>query len=203
MKTEKIKVGQVGEIGDFIKDFAARLSHDLAEQAEKDMIKAHDDIIDQYYSSYSPTSYHRHSNRNLYNTLFLHHIRPKASKTKYRASIYVGPIDMVEQYNTRAANIFDLVWIHGVRGLPHHGNLKLDHDYIHPYNKEIRFQKGEKWENRYWDIEKYGNVFIFYINVGDENTINAIPNLVMSDFVKRWGSGLGRNECERIVKGII
>ena len=182
MKTEKIKINQISEIGDFIQDFAQRLSHDLAEQAEEDMIKAHKDIVEDFYDSYDPSSYRLYS---------------MGGKNKYRVKIDVGSSNMLDHYNTDPANVFDLFW-KGVRGLPIQGKNPLKHD-VNWYGHH--WSDGEHLKNPYWNLKQYQNVF--KTNIYGELDKEVTPQWAMYNYIQQWGKKHGRKKCEEIVNKIV
>lgn len=195
MKQEKITIQQVGEIGDFIKDFAQRLSHDLAEQAEKDMVKAHKNIVKDFYNSYDPTSYKRREV--LYDTLVSHKLYSISGKNKHRAKIDVGSSKMLNHYNTDPSNVFSLFW-KGLRGLPIKGKNPLTHD-VNWLGEH--WSKGEYWENPYWDLKEYQNVF--KTDIYGEIDNNVTPQWAMYNYIQQWGKKHGQKECEEIVNKIV
>ena len=195
MKVEKIKINQIGEIGDFIQDFAQRLSHDLAEQAEKDMIKAHKNIVKDFYDSYTPSSYNRRGV--LYDSLISHRLYSIGGKNKHRAKIDVGPSNMLDHYNTDPSNVFSLFW-KGLRGLPIQGKNPLTHD-VNWYG--YRWNKGEYWRNPFWDLDKYQNVF--KTDIYGEIDGKVTPQWAMYNYIQQWGKKHGQKKCEEIVNKIV
>lgn len=199
MKTEHININQVGEITDFLQDFAQKLSHDLAEQAEEDMIKAHKNIVKDFYDSYSPTSYKRREV--LYDTLINHKFYSRV-KYNYFAKIEIGSSNMLDHYRTDPENVFDLFWNHGVRGLPPQGNNLLNHTYWWKTSiGYIRFMKGTKWRNYDWDLEKHKN--IFQTDINKEIDEKHKPHFAMREFINQWGKKHGQKLCEQIVNRIV
>lgn len=197
MKVERITINQVSEIGDFIQDFAQRLSHDLAEQAEEDMIEAHKNIVKDFYDSYTPSSYKNKRREVLYDTLVGHRFYSRV-KYKYSAKIEVGSSNMLDHYRTEPENVFDLFWNHGVRGLPPQGSNPLTHDFTWLGKS---WNKGERWRNLYWNLEKYKNIFA--TNINNEIDGEHKPHFAMREFVKQWGKKHGQKECEQIVNKIV
>ena len=202
MKTERITISQIDEIGDFIKDFASKLSHDLAEQAEEDMVNAHHEIIEDFYNSYSPTSYKRR--KDLYDTLSLHKIYSTSTMglNRYRAKIVVDSSELSEHFRIDAKNVWNLMWIHGVRGLPPKGNNPLEHTYYWKTSiGYIRFMKGMEWINFDWNLEKHKN--LFGTNINNELDTKHKPHFAMKKYIEQWGQKHGIKKCEETVKKIV
>ena len=198
-KIQHINIGEIWKIKDDVEKIASTLSNELSKKAEKGMVKAFDSIIDNFYK-YSPISYNRHND--LYNMLINHNTH-MFNKYKYRASIKIGANDMSDHQRASAATIYDLMWIHGVRGLPKQGNNALSHDFTWYTPTGIkRWHEGEIWQNPFWG-KQYENIFQTGINV-DEYITNGkkIPQNIMKDFVENWGV-IGRAECDKIVNKII
>lgn len=195
MEVEKIKINQIDEIEKFIQDFSQRLSHDLAKQAEEDMIEAHKNIVKDFYDSYNPTSYKRR--KVLYDSLISHKYYTVFNKNRYRAKIEVGSSNMLSHYNTDPSDVFDLFW-KGLRGLPIQGKKPLTHDVNW---RGHRWSKGEHWRNPYWDLDKYQNVF--KTNMYGELDNDVTPQWAMHNFIQQWGKKHGQKECEQIVNKIV
>ena len=198
-KQQKINIGEIWKIKEDIEKISSTLSKELSKKAERDMVKAFDSIIDNFYK-YSPSSYNRRYD--LYNMLISHNTHA-FSKQNHRASIKVGASDMSDHKRASAETIYDLMWIHGVRGLPKRGNRALSHDFTwHTPTGIKHWHKGEIWENPFWN-QQYENVFQTEIDIDEYTTTSKmIPQNIMKDFVNNWGI-IGRNECNRIVKGIV
>ena len=184
---------------------ASKLTKGLAERAEKDLIKAHDQIIDNYYQAHDPSSYNR--NHNLYNALINHKIKKRSFtniKKGYTASIVVGNTDMNDIYRISTDVVFDLMWNKGVRGLLQHGNTPLNKSWTNPITGIHYSYEGENWLNPYWSGkgEPYHNVFITSISIGSYTTKIGIPNNVMKDFVLHWWQASGESTCEKLINNI-
>ena len=195
-KSIRIKSGELWKIKEDVNNLASSLSSELAMKAESGMIRTFDSIIDNFYK-YSPNSYHR--KKDLYNMLISHTVHGFGNN-KYKASIKVGASDL-SKHRASASTIFDLMWMHGVRGLPKRGNNPLSHSFIwYTPNGKKTWHKGEVWENPFWE-DKYENVFQTSVNTDEYTTGDKmIPQNVMKDFINKWGI-IGRAECDRIVKG--
>ncbi len=176
-----------------LKHIQKTLNQQLSEKAEKDLIKAHDMIIYQFYAGHKPTSYHRHGIGGLYNSIVEH----KNLGTK--AYILVGAQDMEEHYRTSASNVFNLMWNEGVRGLPLKGSKPLDHSYQWLGKT---YDKGEVWENPYWsgELSPYHNIFAPSLVFGNYKTQHRFPTDIMEEFVNNWDKAYGVEHCEKIVK---
>lgn len=198
-KKQHINIGEIWKIKEDVEKIASTLSNELSKKAERGMVKAFDVIIDNFYK-YSPTSYYRRGD--LYNMLISHNTH-MFNKQKYRASIKVGSSDMSDHQRASAATIYDLMWIHGVRGLPKHGNNALSHDFTWYTPTGVKqWHEGEIWQNLFWG-KKYENIFQTEINIDEYKTSNnMIPQNIMKDFIENWGI-IGRAECDRIVNKII
>lgn len=182
---------------------ASKLAHGLAEEAEKDLIKAHDQIIDNYYKAHDPNSYNR--KHNLYNALTSHQISQRhrtIGGQVFTASVVVGYEDMNDVYRAPVETIFDLMWNKGVRGLPHHGNNPLNKSWTNPVTGEYYSYNNEKWVNPYWDLRIYHNVFTTSITIGKYTSKVGVPNNVMKDIVNHWWQANGEETCNKLINKI-
>lgn len=193
---------QLKNIKSDVGKIASNLAKGLAERAEKDLIKAHDQIIDNYYQAHNPSSYNR--KHNLYNALINHTIK-KRNRTiggkVYTASVTVGNTDMNDIYRASTETVFDLVWNKGVRGLPHHGNTLLTKSWTNPITGIHYSYEGENWLNPYWSgkSEPYHNIFTTSIKIGTYTTKVGIPNNVMKDLVTHWWQANGDRTCDELI----
>jgi len=191
---------QINDIKQDVGRIANALSKSVAEQAERDMVKTFDMIIDNFYGSHSPSSYHR--KYGLYSALQSHSTKHSSHTNTNVATIIVSPMDMDGHYRTDKENVFDLMWNKGVRGLPKRGNNPLEHDFIQ--NNQYPFKAGDYWTNPYWSGENdpYHNIFRTSIKLGDYQSIYQVPNNVMIDIVNHWAEANGISACERIAKNL-
>ena len=183
------------EIGHIAKD----MTKGLAEETKKDLISVHEQIINNFYDSYNPTYYDR--SYGLYKSLISSELLDYNYKNSTSASVHIGSFSMQDYYpgNITPDNIFDLMWNKGVRGLPKRGLNPLSHTYS--FNGTI-FYEGDKWENPYWDLEKYENVFKTKIKLGRYTSVEGVPNIVMTDIVNNWGKAKGKDICNKLLKEI-
>ena len=203
MKTQRIGVGELWKIKDDINNLASNLSRELARKANENMVQVYNSIIDDFYNSYTPSAYHR--SKNLYKALINHRTYSK-SENESRAIVKIGAANMGDYKRTTAGNVFDLMWVHGVRGLPKTGSSPLGKTFTWytPHGRKT-WHAGDVWENPFWSDgnDPYHNIFETAVNVEDYfTTSKMIPQRVMIDFVNNWGI-IGRNECKRIVNRII
>ena len=203
MKTQKISVGEIWKIKEDVNKLASTLSKELARKANETMVQTYNSIIDNFYNSYTPSAYHRH--KNLYKALISNRTY-SISDNESRAIIKVGSANMGDYKRTTAGNVFDLMWIHGVRGLPKTGSTSLNKTFswYTPYGRKT-WNEGEVWKNPFWSHrnDPYRNVFETAVDVEDYSTgSKMIPQNVMIDFINSWGI-IGQNECKRIVNRII
>lgn len=203
MKTQKIGIGELWKIKDDVNKLASNLSRELARKANETMVQVYNSIIDDFYNSYTPTAYHR--SKNLYKAL-INHRTYSISENESRAIIKIGAANMGDYKKTTAGNVFDLMWVHGVRGLPKTGSSPLSKTFTWytPHGRKT-WHAGDVWENPFWSDrnDPYHNIFETAVNVEDYSTTSKmIPQRVMIDFVNNWGI-IGRNECKRIVNRII
>ena len=184
---------------------ANNLSKGLAEQAKKDLVKSHDQILDNYYKAHNPSSYNR--KHNLYNSIMNHTIKKKnksAGGRSYTASVIIGGAGMNEVYRISADNVFDLVWNKGVRGLPKQGKNPITKDWINPITQIHYSYNNERWQNPYWSgtNDPYHNIFMTSIVIGNYISKVGIPNNVMKDVVDHWWQANGKTTCEKIINNI-
>lgn len=193
---------QINNIKQDVGRMAAEITRRLSEKAREDLISAHDKIITQFYAAHTPTSYHRHGIGGLYYSLLPQPVMHSGKKSI--ASISVGSTDMEDHYRTDPEVVFDLMWNHGVRGLPHHGNKALTHTYTFPPGSSNVFHAGEQWVNPYWSGENdpYHNIFLTNIRVGSYTSKTAIPHLVMCDIVEHWDKVSGKKLSSQLVNSI-
>lgn len=193
----KKQINQIkSEIGRMGSDF----TKGIAKQIEEDFHDVHQMIIDQFYDAHDPSKYNR--SYGLYNSARTYCIKNKTN-SNYTVGINVSSDFMQDYYKTEKENVFDLMWIHGVRGLPKQGNLPLSLSYTFQGHS---FQAGERWENPYWSGESdpYHNIFIPTIHYGNYTTNSKMktPNNVMYDFVMNWDKANGKATCDRLYKEI-
>jgi hypothetical protein len=183
MKTQKIGIGEIWKIRKDVNELALNLSKGLANKAKQDMVRAFNYIITDFYKKHDPEYYNR--TYNLRNTLISNRTY-SMNNNKCRAIINVGSSKMNEYNNrTTSGNVYNLMWIKGVRGLPKIGT--------------------SGWVNPAWSGEgnPYHNIFNTSIIVDEYTTQNkATPHNVMADFINNWGI-IGINECNKIVNKII
>lgn len=181
-----------------------KITKTLADQALYDLKRSHELIIDNFYAGHEPSSYRRHGIGGLYHSLVSGDV--VSSGSKKNASITVGSISMEDHYNTSSDVVFDLMWNHGVRGLPRQGNKALDKSYTFPpySSNPIHFIAGEKWVNPYWSGADgpYHNIFLTQIRIGKYSTVTGVPNIVMQDVVEHWDKVNGRRLCNQLVNSI-
>lgn len=193
---------QFNEIRTEIGNIGTSFAIELAKQAEKDLIKAHHQIISNFYAAHDPNSYNRQEG--LYDSIIPQGINHHNSKSNtYQAGVVVGSFRMDDHYNGDATpdNIFDLMWNKGVRGLPKYGQNPLSHSYSF-YNHH--FNEGEKWRNPYWSGtgDPYHNIFLTKVTMGSYTTKEGVPNVVMRDFVNHWKEANGLKACDKLYKQI-
>lgn len=183
------------EIGVMANEFANK----LAQQAEKDLINAHKQIIDNYYAAHDPLSYNRQEG--LYDSIIPQGVEHSEQSKTYNASVRVGSFKMDDHYNATPDIIFDLMWNRGVRGLPKRGVNPLSHSFTFRGN---HFEEGQPWINPYWSSsgEPYHNKFFTVVTMNGKTTKKGVPNQVMYDFVTNWDVFSGKNACNEISKEI-
>lgn len=165
---------------------AAALAKQVAEAARKDLARAQEKIIDNYYKDYPPNSYSRKGG--LYKTLLERDKKVHGSNKVYTASIEVGTEDMDDHYGSHSRpdigpeNIFDLVWIDGIRGLPDHGDKS---GWINPYF-------GAKWKSDCKLPLEYKGASI------GANT----PDQVLEEFKNTWGETCGAKACDEAFNAV-
>lgn len=165
---------------------AAALAKQVAETARKDLAKAQEKIINNYYEDYSPSSYNRKGG--LYKTLLERDKKVHGSDKSYTASIEVGTEDMGNHYGSHsrpdigAENIFDLVWIDGIRGLPDHGD-------------------ATGWVNQYYGAQWHSDCKLPLEYEGA--SIGAgTPNDVLEEFKNTWGETCGAKACDKAFNAV-
>ena len=183
MKEQHINIGEIHKIKEDVNKIASKLSKGLAQKARHNMTDAFANILDNFYKGHGPSRYRR--TYNLRKSLISNRTY-SIGGNRCKAIVNVGSSKMGE-YNERitAGNVFNLMWIKGVRGLPRTG------------------ESG--WTNPAWSGEgdPYHNIFNTSISIDDyESSRKSTPHNIMSDFVNNWGI-IGINECDRIVNSII
>ena len=202
---------QVNSIIQDVHTKATTISSEMSRAAEIDLLRVHDQIIGQYYGSYKPKSYKRHSLGGLYYTADSHKSKPIGnSGLTQRASLVVSNRLMPERYRIDSSVIFDLMWNHGVRGLPHHGNTPLNKTYnwyasglssdhhcgyfdtpdgqLHQ-GWFVHYQEGERWTNPFWsgNSEPYSNIFLAKVTYQKYKATKAeVPHLALLHFTENW-----------------
>lgn len=165
---------------------AAALAKQVAETARKDLAKAQEKIIDNYYEDYSPSSYNRKGG--LYKTLLERDKKVHGSDKSYTASIEVGTEDMGNHYGSHsrpdigAENIFDLVWIDGIRGLPDHGD-------------------ATGWVNQYYGAQWHSDCKL-PLEYGGASIGAGTPNDVLEEFKNTWGETCGSKACDKAFNAV-
>lgn len=178
--------GQFTEIKRESKQMAAALAKEVAEVARRDLAKAQEKIIDNYYQAYSPHKYGRKGG--LYQTLLEGDKQVHGGGMSYTASIEVGAQDMDDHYGSKSRpdigpdNIFDLVWIDGIRGLPDHGD-------------------ATGWINPYFGDEYGSNCQLPLEYEGASIGANT-PDNVMTEFKNTWGETCGQAACDKAFKKV-
>lgn len=179
---------QFRDIEKEVMNIARNISKDLSKEVVKDLRNAHQQIMKNYYSAYTPSGRNKYvRTKNLYNNSIIPQ-DPIDSWDTYDSGIVVGSFRMNENYNISKDNVFDLMWNKGVRGLPKIGLRTLEN--------------GRKWYNPFW-ISKYGergNVFRTSITIGNYTTKEGTPAQVMADLTNHWKEACGATACDRIVK---
>lgn len=167
-----------------LKNIQKQIAKEYSEQAEKDLIKSFDSIIDDFYAQYTPRSNYNRKH-NLYNALNKHRSNNKGGIG--HASIDVNYYDMMDTYRTSKEHVFDLMWNSGVRGLPIKGSEPLKHSFEWLGHS---FQEGEVWVNPFWSYNKdpYHNLFKVEASVRNYTTPDAIPRFAMKEAVENWDS---------------
>ena len=183
------------EIGMMANDFA----HELAIQAEKDLISAHKQIIDNFYSAHDPNSYNR--KEGLYDSIIPQGVHHTEKVRTYNATVKIGSLRMDDHYRANPDIVFDLMWNRGVRGLPKRGVNPLEHSYSFYDN---HFEEGQVWINPYWSSQgdPYHNKFITTITMNGKSTKEGVPNQVMYEFVDNWDKFSGKKLCNEVKKKI-
>ena len=187
------------EIGVMANDF----TYKLAKQAEKDMIDAHKQIIDNFYSAHDPNSYNR--KEGLYDSIIPQEVEHTNQTRSYQATVKVGSFRMEDHYRANPDIIFDLMWNRGVRGLPKRGTERiLNKSYVFGFGKnKTYYDYGENpryWENPFWSStgDPYHNKFITVITMNGKTTSAGVPNQVMYEFVNNWDKFSGKISCKKI-----
>lgn len=213
---KSINFSDIDEIKKDIKKFSDLAVSEMIKEANKDMVDAHNQIIRKFYNSYKPKSYHRHGNGGLYKSLLKKEIRLMTSKNSGMATIKVGNQDMDEHYGTtnqrnagkiNSANILDLMWFKGVRGLPKIGinPLAQSYDWYSPHGGYMHWNAGDKWYNQFWsgENEPYKNIFLTRIEMnGYTSPRKLTANRVMEQFINDWGEFKGEEIADKIWKSI-
>lgn len=178
--------GQFTEIKRESKQMAAALAKEVAEVARRDLVKAQEKIIDNYYKDYNPHKYNREGG--LYKTLLEGDKQVHGGGMSYTASIEVGSQDMDDHYGSKIRpdigpdNIFDLVWNDGIRGLPDHGDA----------TGWINSHFGDKWKSNCQLPLEYGGASI---------GANTADN-VLTEFKNTWGETCGQAACDKAFKKV-
>lgn len=177
----KTLASQIADIKRESNQMAAALAKDVAETARRDLARAQEKIIDNYYEKYEPTSYRR--KYGLYRTLLERDKKVHGGNKTYVASIEVGSEDLDDHYGSKSRpdigpdNIFDLVWNDGIRGLPDHGDVT---GWINPYY-------GDAYgSNCKLPLEYEG------VSVGADT-----PDAVLTEFKNIWGETRGKEACDK------
>ena len=179
--TAKTVNGQFANIKRESNQMAAALAKEVAEVARRDLARAQEKIIDNYYNAYSPHKYRRKTG--LYRTLLERDKQVHGGNKSYTASIEVGSEDLEDHYGSKSRpdigpdNIFDLVWNDGIRGLPDHGD---ESGWINPYY-------GDEWgSDCRLPLEYEGS------NIGADT-----PDNVLTEFKNTWGETCGQAACDK------
>ena len=189
---------QLEEIVKDLDKIKASFENGLAAAAEKDMIKAHDTIVSNFYAGHDPSSYRRlgDASQDLYSTIADHN----HGRNQYGgyAMARISSEDMGPHGRARKSrpditkdNVFDLVWNEGIRGLPREGVTPLaDTDDV--------------WHNPYWSGRgpDWHNVFRTQVRGLRGSTRMGTPRAVMDDFVNRWGYLNGSKHADDIARTI-
>lgn len=198
---------QIDNIKREIGVMANEFSYELSKQAEIDMINAHKQIIDNFYSAHDPKTYNR--KEGLYNSIIPQGVNHGENSRSYEASVKIGSFRMDDHYRANPDIVFDLMWNRGVRGLPKRGTERiLDKSYIWGLGKnKTYYNYGENpryWENPFWSSteDPYHNKFITVITMNGKTTSAGVPNQVMYEFVNNWDKFSGKISCKNIANKI-
>ena len=123
---------QINDIKMDVGNICHRIGYEFAKNVTEDLSNVHRQIIENYYSSYSPRQYSRNGSANLYETI--HKIKPGKTSGHQAGKQYLGGIEVGgfgftgyhNIINSRLGglnneNILDLMWNQGIRGLPAFG----------------------------------------------------------------------------------
>lgn len=194
---------QIDDIKRELGFIANEFSYKLAKQAETDMINAHKQIIDNFYSVHDPKKYNR--KEGLYNSIIPQGVIHRENKMSYEAGVRIGSFRMEDHYRANPDIIFDLMWNRGVRGLPKRGTERiLNKSYVFGFGKNKTYYDYEEnpryWENPFWSSTEnpYHNKFITVITMNGKTTSAGVPNQVMYEFVNNWDKFSGEVSCKKI-----
>lgn len=200
---------QFDEIKKDLKKVQKEIVKHYSIQAEKDLIKAFDSLIDSFYSQYKPNSYNR--KHNLYYALENHKCKYSNGVTGI-ASIDVNPNDMNSVYRTNKENVFDLIWNKGIRGLPPRGDHPVENSFSwrNPNTSsgwQYYSEGSDRWVNPYWSgyNEPYKNLFNVFADIRGYS-IKGKPRFAMQNFVDNWdatfNSSINKDIKNKIIKNI-
>lgn len=202
MAVSKSLKQQIDEIKRDVNKKSEKLTKELSKEAMKDLVDVHKSIIADFYS-YQPKSYKRtfelrdHSRINQL---------PMKINHGWISGIVVGSFSMQDTYSGDITpdNIFNLMWMKGVRGLPRVGSRILTNSWLFG---GIYYDYGEnprKWENPYWswDSEPYENVFKTSAKINKKTTDYGTPHQVMCSAIYIWGKAQGKSLCNKYAKTI-
>ena len=171
--------GQFSEIREEVIKIAKDIARETAKEVPKDLKKAHKQIMDSFYNSYSPRRYVR--THNLGNNSPIEQ-GVVGSGGGFDAGLVVGSFRMNENYNISPDNVFDLMWNKAIRGLPAFGTRKL--------------ANGKNWVNPFFQTF---SVSISLNGYGSSGT----PHQVMEDITNHWKEAGGEAACERAKNRIV
>lgn len=177
---------QFREIESEVLKIAKTMASDLSKEVVKDLKEAHNQIMKNYYTAYTPSGSRKYNRtKNLYHNSIIPQ-DPIASWDMYDAGVVVGSFRMNDNYNISKDNVFDLMWNKGVRGLPKIGTRILEN--------------GEKWHNPFWQSHygEKGNVFRTSISISGYTTKEGTPAQVMADLTNHWAETCGIKYLKRL-----
>lgn len=192
---------QIRYIKDDVKNRADKMATRIAYEAAMDLVATHTSIMTDFYT-YSPNSYRRTGN--LRNNSLIPQITPRKEGETWKAGITVGSFRMANIYGKGATpdNIFNLMWMKGIRGLPKVGSEILSHSWTWKDGYHDYMENPRKWENPYWSGESkpYENVFKTNMKIGSKTTPNGTPHQVMCSVISLWGNDRGKEICDKYAR---
>lgn len=198
----------IDEVQEDVERICKTLAYELAKQAEVDMIKLYDSIVDHFYSRHNPTSHSR--KHNLYRAIMKHCTSWRKGGNMYEASVTIGSKGMDEVYRRKGNRdiVFNLWWNEGIRGLPKTATEPLTHDFDWYTPTGYRhWHEGEIWENPFWSGKRgpYHNIYRVNgsdLGVSGVTLADKTPNEMFYNYVDNWDKVSGKKACDEIVKKI-